>query len=94
MIRPLADADAVEAERLVNQVAGSRLKARLDPMIDVLTLPGSGAWQDRRFALDAVKSQGGRVTDEAPPRPGSRGRTVAFVHPKGALGAFIELVQE
>ena len=44
-------------------------------------------------ALDAVKAQGGRVIDEAP-RPGSRGTTVAFVHPKGAFGTRIELVQE
>jgi methylmalonyl-CoA/ethylmalonyl-CoA epimerase len=44
-------------------------------------------------ALDAVKAQGGRVIDESP-RPGSRGTTVAFVHPKGAFGTLIELVQE
>ncbi len=44
-------------------------------------------------ALDAVKAQGGRVIDEAP-RPGSRGTTVAFVHPKAAFGTLIELVQE
>jgi methylmalonyl-CoA/ethylmalonyl-CoA epimerase len=44
-------------------------------------------------ALDAVKAAGGRVIDEAP-RPGSRGTTVAFVHPKGAFGTLIELVQE
>ena len=44
-------------------------------------------------ALESVKAQGGRVIDEAP-RPGSRGTTVAFVHPKGAFGTLIELVQE
>ena len=44
-------------------------------------------------ALQSVKDHGGRVIDEAP-RPGSRGTTVAFVHPKGALGTLIELVQE
>jgi methylmalonyl-CoA/ethylmalonyl-CoA epimerase len=44
-------------------------------------------------ALQAVKDQGGRVIDEAP-RPGSRGTTVAFVHPKAAFGTLIELVQE
>jgi methylmalonyl-CoA epimerase len=44
-------------------------------------------------ALDAVKAQGGRVIDEAP-RPGSRGTTVAFIHPKTAFGTLIELVQE
>jgi len=44
-------------------------------------------------ALEAVKAQGGRVIDEAP-RPGSRGTTVAFVHPKTSFGTLIELVQE
>jgi methylmalonyl-CoA epimerase len=44
-------------------------------------------------ALEAVKAQGGRVIDEVP-RPGSRGTTVAFVHPKAAFGTLIELVQE
>jgi methylmalonyl-CoA epimerase len=44
-------------------------------------------------ALEAVRAAGGRLIDEAP-RPGSRGTTVAFVHPKGSLGTLIELVQE
>jgi methylmalonyl-CoA epimerase len=44
-------------------------------------------------ALERVKAAGHRVIDEAP-RPGSRGTTVAFVHPKGAFGTLIELVQE
>ena len=44
-------------------------------------------------ALQAVKDHGGRVIDQAP-RPGSRGTTVAFVHPKAAFGTLIELVQE
>jgi methylmalonyl-CoA epimerase len=48
---------------------------------------------DCAVALDAVKSQGFRVLDEQP-RPGSRGTTVAFIHPKDALGTLIELVQE
>jgi methylmalonyl-CoA/ethylmalonyl-CoA epimerase len=48
---------------------------------------------DCAAALEAVKAHGGRVIDEAP-RPGSRGTTVAFVHPKGAFGTLIELVQE
>src|SRR5687768_12508971 len=39
---------------------------------------------DCAAALEAVRSSGGRVIDEAP-RPGSRGTTVAFVHPKGAF---------
>jgi len=48
---------------------------------------------DCAAALQSVKDHGGRVIDEAP-RPGSRGTTVAFVHPKGAYGTLIELVQE
>jgi methylmalonyl-CoA/ethylmalonyl-CoA epimerase len=44
-------------------------------------------------ALASVKDHGYRVIDEAP-RPGSRGTTVAFVHPKTAFGTLIELVQE
>ena len=44
-------------------------------------------------ALQSVKDHGHRVIDEAP-RPGSRGTTVAFVHPKTSFGTLIELVQE
>ena len=44
-------------------------------------------------ALQAVKDSGGRVIDEAP-RPGSRGTTVAFIHPKASFGTLIELVEE
>jgi methylmalonyl-CoA/ethylmalonyl-CoA epimerase len=44
-------------------------------------------------ALARVKAQGHRVID-AEPRPGSRGTTVAFVHPKAAFGTLIELVEE
>ena len=43
--------------------------------------------------LQSVKDHGGKVIDQAP-RPGSRGTTVAFVHPKAAFGTLIELVQE
>lgn len=48
---------------------------------------------DCAAALDRVKAQGHQVIDEAP-RPGSRGTTVAFVHPKTAFGTLIELVEE
>jgi methylmalonyl-CoA epimerase len=44
-------------------------------------------------ALERVKAQGYQVIDDAP-RPGSRGTTVAFVHPKAAFGTLIELVEE
>jgi methylmalonyl-CoA/ethylmalonyl-CoA epimerase len=48
---------------------------------------------DCAAALARVQAEGHRVIDEAP-RPGSRGTTVAFVHPKTAFGTLIELVQE
>ena len=48
---------------------------------------------DCAAALERVKAQGHQVIDDAP-RPGSRGTTVAFVHPKTAFGTLIELVQE
>jgi methylmalonyl-CoA epimerase len=48
---------------------------------------------DCAVALQAVKDRGGQVIDQEP-RPGSRGTTVAFVHPKAAFGTLIELVQE
>ena len=44
-------------------------------------------------ALEHLKAQGHKVIDEFP-RPGSRGTTVAFVHPKAIHGTLIELVQE
>jgi methylmalonyl-CoA epimerase len=48
---------------------------------------------DCAAALDRVRAEGGRLIDEAP-RPGSRGTTVAFIHPKGAFGTLVELVEE
>jgi methylmalonyl-CoA epimerase len=44
-------------------------------------------------ALEAMIAAGATPIDAAP-RPGSRGTTVAFVHPKGSFGTLIELVQE
>jgi methylmalonyl-CoA/ethylmalonyl-CoA epimerase len=48
---------------------------------------------DCQAALDAMVAAGATPIDAAP-RPGSRGTTVAFIHPKGACGTLIELVQE
>lgn len=48
---------------------------------------------DCAAALDAMVAAGARAIDETP-RPGSRGTTVAFIHPKGSLGTLIELVEE
>ena len=44
-------------------------------------------------ALEAMIAAGATALDKAP-RPGSRGTTVAFIHPKGSFGTLIELVQE
>jgi methylmalonyl-CoA/ethylmalonyl-CoA epimerase len=44
-------------------------------------------------ALASVRASGGRVIDDAP-RPGSRGTTVAFVHPSTSFGTLIELVED
>jgi len=43
--------------------------------------------------LEHVKAEGARVVDEHP-RTGSRGTTVAFLHPKTAFGTLVELVEE
>ena len=48
---------------------------------------------DCAAALEAMVAAGARAIDEAP-RPGSRGTTVAFIHPKGSFGTLIELVEE
>jgi len=44
-------------------------------------------------ALASMVAAGATAID-ATPRPGSRGTTVAFIHPKGSFGTLIELVQE
>ena len=44
-------------------------------------------------ALAQMIAAGTTPLDKAP-RPGSRGTTVAFIHPKGSFGTLIELVQE
>ena len=48
---------------------------------------------DCAVALEAMVAAGSTPIDRAP-RPGSRGTTVAFVHPKGSFGTLIELVEE
>jgi methylmalonyl-CoA/ethylmalonyl-CoA epimerase len=52
---------------------------------------------DIHAAFDHLQRQGFRIIDEAP-RPGSRGTTVFFVHPKtteaAAFGFLMEVVQE
>ena len=43
--------------------------------------------------VEHLKAEGVPMVDEKP-RPGSRGTTVAFAHPKGFGGVLVELVQE
>lgn len=49
--------------------------------------------QDCGAALERMVRAGATPIDEAP-RPGSRNTTIAFVHPRGAFGTLIELVEE
>jgi len=100
--RELVDSDGVEEALL--KVADSYIQlltpTRDDsPVAKYLEKKGEGLHhvgyrvRDCAEALQAVKDQGGQVIDQQP-RPGSRGTTVAFVHPKAAFGTLIELVQE
>lgn len=100
--REVVDSDGVE-EALLN-VAQSYVQlltpTRDDsPVAKYLANKGEGLHHigyrvdDCAEALESLRAQGNRLIDEAP-RPGSRGTTVAFVHPKGAFGTLIELVQE
>ena len=100
--REIVDRDGVEEALL--KVAESYIQLltpiREDsPVATYLARRGEGLHHvgyrvaDCAAALQAVKDAGGRVIDKEP-RPGSRGTTVAFVHPRGAFGTLIELVQE
>lgn len=48
---------------------------------------------DVAAALERLRAEGVRLVDEVP-RPGSRGTTIAFVHPQDLGGVLVELVQE
>jgi len=100
--RERIDSDGVEEALL--RVADSYIQlltpTRPDsPVAQYLEKKGEGIHHvgyrvdDCSAALQSVKDHGGEVIDQVP-RPGSRGTTVAFVHPKAAFGTLIELVQE
>ena len=100
--REVVDSDGVEEALL--KVAESYIQlltpTRDDsPVAKYLEKKGEGLHHigyrvaDCGAALEQIKAQGGRVIDDAP-RPGSRGTTVAFVHPKTSFGTLIELVEE
>jgi len=99
--REVVDSDGVE-EALI-RVAESYIQlltpTRDDsPVAKFLDARGEGLHHvayrvdDCAAALETVRASGARVIDEAP-RPGSRGTTVAFVHPRASFGTLIELVQ-
>ena len=100
--RERVDSDGVEEALL--KVADSYIQlltptSDTSPVAKYLDRNGEGMHHvgyrvdDCAAALATLKANGARVIDSEP-RPGSRGTTVAFVHPKGAFGTLIELVQE
>jgi len=100
--REVVDSDGVE-EALV-KVADSYIQltaATTDdsPIAKFLEKKGEGLHHigyrvdDCAQALESMVAAGATPIDKAP-RPGSRGTTVAFIHPKGSFGTLIELVQE
>jgi methylmalonyl-CoA epimerase len=100
--REVVDSDGVEeallkvAESYVQLLAPTRDDS---PVAKYLEKKGEGLHHvgyrvdDCEAVLEHLKAQGHKVIDEFP-RPGSRGTTVAFVHPKAIHGTLIELVQE
>jgi methylmalonyl-CoA/ethylmalonyl-CoA epimerase len=47
---------------------------------------------DVQATIDAMVAAGATAIDKVP-RPGTRGTTIAFVHPRGNLGTLVELVK-
>ena len=100
--REVVESDGVEEALL--KVADSYVQlltpTRADsPVAKALEKQGEGLHHvgyrvaDCAVALASMVAAGAKPIDQAP-RPGSRGTTVAFVHPKGSFGTLIELVQE
>lgn len=100
--REVVDSDGVE-EALV-KVADSYIQLTAatrddSPIAKFLERKGEGLHHigyrvdDCAQALQSMLAAGATAIDQAP-RPGSRGTTVAFIHPKGSFGTLIELVQE
>ncbi|MCP3992471.1 MAG: methylmalonyl-CoA epimerase [Actinomycetia bacterium] len=84
------------AESYIQLITGSRDDS---PITKYLAKRGEGLHHvgyrvdDCAVALGAMVAAGATPID-GEPRPGSRGTTIAFIHPKGAFGTLIELVQE
>ena len=100
--REIVDSDGVEealikvADSYIQLTAATRPDS---PIARYLEKRGEGLHHvgyrvdDCATALAQMVAAGATPIDAAP-RPGSRGTTVAFVHPKGSFGTLIELVQE
>ena len=100
--REVVESDGVEealvkvADSYIQLTTGTREDS---PITKFLERKGEGMHHigyrvdDCAAALEAMVEAGATPLDKEP-RPGSRGTTVAFVHPKGAFGTLIELVQE
>ena len=84
------------AESYIQLITGNRDDS---PISKYLARRGEGLHHvgyrvdDCAAAIEAMVSAGATAID-VEPRPGSRGTTIAFIHPKGAHGTLIELVQE
>ena len=100
--REIVDSDGVE-EALI-KVADSYIQlltpyTDTSPLAKFMARSGEGLHhvgyrvEDCEAVLESVKEKGARVVDEHP-RTGSRGTTVAFLHPKTSFGTLIELVEE
>lgn len=99
--RELVEADGVEeallavAESYVQLLTPTRAGS---PVARFLERRGEGLHHvgyrvdDCASALAAAIAAGARPIDDTP-RPGSRGSTVAFLHPSTGFGTLIELVQ-
>ena len=100
--REIVESDGVEealikvADSYIQLTAATREDS---PIAKALAKRGEGLHHigyrvdDCAAALEAMVAAGATPIDKVP-RPGSRGTTVAFVHPKGSFGTLIELVQE
>jgi methylmalonyl-CoA epimerase len=100
--REVVESDGVEeallkvAESYVQLLTPTRVDS---PVAKAIEKRGEGLHHigyrvaDCAQALAAMVAAGATPIDKAP-RPGSRGTTVAFIHPKGSFGTLIELVQE
>lgn len=91
----VAEALIVVGESFIQLVApttaDSPVRKFLDRKGEGLHHVGYGV-DDVGATLARLRADGVPTIDEAP-RPGSRGTTVAFIHPKGAMGVLVELVQ-